>query len=70
MEIFFEKVFICTCAGVFFYLQVSGTMKSLFHIADWLPTIVQGVAGGQVSFLKIAILENIFWTNCFENTLL
>lgn len=22
-------------------------MKSLFHIADWLPTIVQGVAGGQ-----------------------
>ena len=34
-------------------------MKSLFHIADWLPTIVQGVAGGQVSFLKIAIF-NIF----------
>ena len=30
--------------------QASGTMKSLFHIADWLPTIVQGVAGGQVSF--------------------
>ena len=30
--------------------QASGTMKSLFHIADWLPTIVQGVAGGQVGF--------------------
>ena len=28
--------------------QASGTMRSLFHIADWLPTIVQGVAGGQV----------------------
>jgi len=27
--------------------KASGTMKSLFHIADWLPTIVQGVAGGQ-----------------------
>ena len=27
-------------------------MKSMFHMADWLPTIVQGLAGGSEDALR------------------